>query len=220
MSEERRGAARIPLEQSLEAEVGGVKVRVVELSAIGCRMEHDERFALNSPELSVAWEGARRTLPFRVVRSEIIGRSAAGLVYRSGVHFTSPSADSDAFIASLLRAVETGGADAISSTPAPQAHSTAGGRPEPSLDDSWIRKVDFLRVDADEHLKYVQFRLTPSGWVKDYVASCDQPEDGFTLPRHDPDFAEMQRTFEFADPDTRRMMQIALTSRLQAAGHS
>ena len=44
-----------------------------------------------------------------------------------------------------------------------------------------------------------------------------QPEDGFTVRRDEPDLDELQKTFECADAETRRMMQIALESKQPCA---
>jgi len=96
----------------------------------------------------------------------------------------------------------------------PLASRAAAQPPIVDLDDSWIRQIGLLRQDPDEQLQYAQFRLTESGWQKDYVSSSAQPVDGFTIRRNRHDFDEMQRTFEVADADTPRMMHIALESEL------
>jgi len=97
--------------------------------------------------------------------------------------------------------------------PAPEAAPES----RPGGDDTWTRQINLLRAESDEHLEYAQFRLTPGGWEKDYVATPAQPEDGFTISRDRQDFDELQRTYEAADDDTRRMMRIALESQLRKA---
>lgn len=82
------------------------------------------------------------------------------------------------------------------------------------LEDSWTRNVSFLKRDAEEDLPFAQYRLTANGWVKEHVDSPAQPEEGFTIRSDDHDFAELQKTYELADPDTRRMMKVALESKL------
>ena len=197
--------------------MSGVAVRLLELSTIGGRVEHEERFPLTSPQLRITWEKTTITLPVKVARSEIAGRREERLVYQSGIQFTSSDPLADGVIASILRWAEGAAATAPTQTvaPAPPPAVANVKKETRSFDDSWIRQVSFLRRDDEDDLPYAQFRYTENGWVKDYVASPEQPEDGFTIARDDTDFAELQRTFEYADPDTRRMMRIALEAKLQ-----
>jgi hypothetical protein len=212
-TEERRGAARYRIPEDLVSEISGVVVRLIDLSRIGAKVEHVERFPLTSPELSLTWQGTTTVVPVRVVRSEIVGRRGSSLLYHTGLHFLGSDSDVHGTIASILRDPQ---AAPLPTAPIPAAEPTA--RPASAaipLEDTWIRQVRFLRREPDEDLPYAQFRLTDRGWQKEYVSSFDQPVDGFTIPRDRQDFHELQRTFETADAETRKMMQIALESLLQ-----
>jgi hypothetical protein len=79
---ERRRAPRVALPEAVDATVNEVPVRLIELSAIGARIEHERRFPLENPELRLEWREATVTLPIRVVRSEVVGS-----VYRTGIEF-------------------------------------------------------------------------------------------------------------------------------------
>lgn len=213
MIHERRRASRTALPDALEATVNDVPVRLLELSAIGARIEHDQRFPLQSPQLRLQWQGMAVTLPIRVRRSQIVAQGASGLIYQSGIELdTSTSAEATEMIAAILRWAEE---------PAPASRATPPAPPVPatppaarSLDDTWTRQVDFLRSDVDDDLPFAQFRLQDGGWTKEYVSSPEPPDDGFTIARGDTDFGELQRTYELADPETRRMIRIALQSKL------
>lgn len=208
MTDERRRAPRHLVPEGLTAEINGVAVKLLELSLVGGKVEHQERFTLTAPQLALTWRGKKTAIPVRAARSEIVGRSGAQLIYNTALTFIRTDAAAEAMIASIFGEPEA--APVPPAPPKPKAGT-------PSADDSWTRQVTLLHHDLDEHLPYAQFRLTPTGWEKEYVASPAQPEDGFTIPRERRDFDELQRTFEAADPDTRRMMQIALESQLQAA---
>ena len=221
-----------------EVTVSGVSARLLELSAVGARIEHEDRIPLNAPQMRISWGGTTITLPVQIARAEIAGRRGSRLIYQSGVHFTAVDVDAKSLIASVLAtadpvpamaepaaaaeagAGEIAGEAAVVPGPAaapPLQRAPAPAAARPSLDDSWTRQVRFFKDDLEEDdLPYAQFRLTPTGWEKNYVASPEQPQDGFTIARNDLDFAELQKTFECADPDTRRMMQIALESKLAA----
>ena len=213
MTEERRSAVRSRISQEVSAEVSGVAVRIVELSLVGARIEHEERFPLVGPHLSIRWQGMAVNVALRVVRSEIAGRQESSLIYQTGVQFIDIDSVAQRVIASILRDDDTSGAPPTARPPAAVA---APSPRAPSLDDTWVRQVRLLRDELDDHLRYAQFRLTEGGWRKEYVATPEQPPDGFTIPRDQLGFDQLQRSFEAADPDTRRMMQIALESQLTA----
>ena len=201
MSKDRRAAPRHHVPEGLTAAIGDVAVRLIELSLVGAKVEHQERFALSSPQLRLTWKGERVAVPVRPARSEIVGREGTKLIYHTGLAFIGLDQAAERLIAAMLR-------DPVEASAKPVVVE------KPSVDDSWTRQVHLLRNETDDHLPYAQFRLTEGGWEKDYVASPDQPADGFTIPREQRDFDELQRTFEAADPETRRMMQIALESQL------
>ncbi len=203
MPEERRRAPRFAAPAGIDASVGGVPVLVLDLSAMGARIEHEERLSLAAPQLRIMWEGSTVTLPARIVRSEIAGKRGSHLIYRSGLQFLTSDPAAEAVVASILQHAQP---------PAPAQPETTT-----SFEDSWIRQVNFLRIDVDDDLPYAQFRLTAAGWQKAYVASPMQPVDGFTIPRGERESAEIQRTYEMADPETRRMIQIALEAKLPKA---
>jgi hypothetical protein len=200
MDQDRRAAPRYLAPDDVVAEIGGVRIRLLDLSLVGAKAEHKERFPLDSVHLTLTRQGRAVKVPVRIARSEIVGRRDEKLIYQTGLYFVNLDSSTEGFIASLLNNPQPA---PLNPPPAPQ-----------SLDDTWTRQVRLLRNELDEHLPYAQFKLTPGGWRKDYVASPDQPEDGFTILRARHDFHELQRTFEVADPDTRRMMQVALESEL------
>jgi len=206
MSEERRAAPRYAVPEGVTAEIGGVSAKLLELSMVGAKIEHLDRFPLTAPQLSISWKGQKATVAVRVARSEIVARRGAQLVYQSGLFILSVDSTNQGVIASILREGHE-----------PEALPVPVPKPPVELgEDTWTRKVEFMRHGLDDdHMPYVQFRLTAGGWEKEYVVTHVQPADGFTITRDRRDFDELQRTFEQADPDTRRMMQIALESQLQ-----
>jgi hypothetical protein len=58
-------------------------------------------------------------------------------------------------------------------------------------------------------------RYRDSRWSKHYTATPQQPDDGLTISRDQAQEIDMlQRTYETADPETRRMMRIAMAAQL------
>jgi hypothetical protein len=213
MTGDRRGAPRHSVPEDVSAQVAGVAARLLELSLVGAKVEHHDRFALASPQLVMTWRGDSASVEVRAARSEIVGRQDARLVYHTGLYFVDLNSITRGFISSILNA-ETLGLDVTGTRPIPQQPERSGERKSSPADDTWTRRVHLLKEELDDDFPYAQFRLTDTGWHKEYVPSAAQPEDGFTIPRDRYDFDQLQRTFEAADIETRRMMQIALESQL------
>jgi len=188
------------LPAAIDATVSGVPVRILNLSAIGALFEHDERFTIPGARFEVVWNGQRASLAIKVIRSAIIGRRETRLTYQTGVQFASTDAASDGVIASILRIGD----------PAPSAPAKSD-----VLEDSWTRQISFLPHDSEDDLPYAQYLLMPSGWVKQYVDSAEQPDGGFTLARDDKDFQILQRAFEKGDAETRRRLQQGIAAKLR-----
>src|SRR6185369_1408213 len=73
----------------------------------------------------------------------------------------------------------------------------------------------FLPVDDEETMPYIMLRFRENRWSKHYTATPQQPEDGLTVSRDQAkEIAALQRTYETADPETRRMMRIAMAAQL------
>lgn len=209
---ERRKSARFRVPPGVESTVDGASVRLVDLSAIGARIEHGNRFQGNAATLRVRWQETAIEIPLRVAHSEIVGIDGSRLVYQTGVHFLRCDHVIDGVVTSIISHAQSLDESAA---PAALPSQIPPSRTQEAAGDADARNVQFLRDDFDENLPYAQFRRTPSGWRKSYVASPLQPEDGFTISRGAHDFDELQRTFDAADPETRRMMQTALQEQLK-----
>jgi hypothetical protein len=209
MNGDRRAAPRHSVPPDVVADVSGVKVQLLELSLVGAKVEHQERFQLTGLRVNLTWRGNAASIAARAARSEIVGRTGSRLVYQTAVHFEDLNSISRGLVASILNDPDS--ELTVGRPPAAEPEPEA-----PTLDDTWIRKVNLLKQELDEDFPYAQFRLSAAGWQKEYVSSPDQPENGFTIARQRIDFDELQKAFEAADPETRRMMQIALETELAA----
>ena len=102
MNGDRRGATRHSVPEDVTAEVSGVAARLLELSLVGAKVEHKDRFALGSPQLTVKWRGNAASVAVRAARSELVGRQDAQPVYETGLYFVDLNAISRGFISSIL----------------------------------------------------------------------------------------------------------------------
>jgi hypothetical protein len=200
MDRERRQAERSKLPEPLLARIGLTTGRVIDLSMIGARVEHEEKLTVGAM-VDLELQGVR--FKGRVARSEISGRKGGTLVYQSGIHFPELDPQASGVIAAILRGPEiakTTGAPAAEPAPAPPV--SRGGSV-------------FLAVDDEDTMPYIMLRYRDNRWSKHYTATPQQPDEGLTISRDQAQEIDMlQRTYETADPETRRMMRIAMAAQL------
>jgi hypothetical protein len=97
VGEEQRAAQRIDLTEPVSAKVGDVAAKIVDISLVGCRVEHAEKLTMGAtPSLSFQWRDEPVRIAVKVTRTEL--RSASGkMMYSTGLQFatsvdTSPEA--------------------------------------------------------------------------------------------------------------------------------
>jgi hypothetical protein len=217
MNNDRRATVRIA-PQGVVATVDGVSVKVLDLSANGALFEHEDRFTIAGARLEIVWKGHRAVIPFRIVRTAIMGRRETRMVYQTGVQFMNADPMSDGVISAIVR--ETSAPPVPAAPPSFNADDTWTRRVrtppmEGEGDDTWTRRVKTRTVGEDDGAPYACYRLMHAGWTRQLVHATTQPANGFTIARDATDFAALQRTFENADAQTRRKLQDAIASRLR-----
>jgi hypothetical protein len=141
VTEERRRAARIALPEAVHATVSDVPVRVLELSPIGARLEHERRFPLEAPELRLEWRQATVTLAIRAVRSEIVASDGSAPRYSTGIELVALHPVVDRVIASIASWAEL-----ELSKGSPAAKSASGA---PAGEDTWTRRIRDAQPNAE-----------------------------------------------------------------------
>lgn len=203
--EERRSAERIRLPEPVPAFLGTIPVRIVDLSANGARVHHEERIPIGARgDLRITWLDDTATLRVRVVRSEIAGRAASGLLYNTGIAVDASSPEADGLIHAILHAARP-------------LQTSAEKEPEPALVPplSIAPFNPFSRDDDAPEPEFVRCEFIGDHWKVSPVSSPEQPAEGFTLARdRSGEIRDLQRVYEIADPETRSMMRTALTAQL------
>jgi hypothetical protein len=232
MLEDRRGASRVPLPEPLPATLSGTEARIVEVSAVGVRVEHDTRLAIvGSAKLVFSWRGEPIVASVSIVYSQVVGRNASGLLYASGLQFTDTSGDFSVTLDMMLAWAEGKELAPVAATPLPLVseyaipHRVTADPPQEPMPTATPASApaprtvsSFLREATPGEPRFLQARLTANGWIVNEVHATKQPEDGFTIRvERRSELVDLQRTFEYADPDTRRMIRIALDADLSRA---
>ncbi|HJW93388.1 MAG TPA: PilZ domain-containing protein [Thermoanaerobaculia bacterium] len=193
MDRERRQAERSKLPEPLPVRIGVTAGRLLDLSMIGARVEHEEKLTVGSM-VDLELQGVR--FKGRVARSEISGRKGGALVYQSGIHFSELTPEASGAIAVILRG--------------PEPAKPAAAQPAPASGSSL-----FFQADDEETMPYIMLRFRENRWSKHYTATPQQPDEGLTISRDQANEIDMlQRTYETADPETRQMMRIAMAAQL------
>lgn len=124
--EQKRNAERLPLDEPLEGSVGGIAAKIVEVSAIGCRLEHQEKMSLGaSTTLRFKWRDRSIEVRAKVARTQLKSAYPNGLYYETGLKFADALDDAPPEIRDLLAEM------AEPSVPPPVAHKIAVPEPPP-----------------------------------------------------------------------------------------
>ena len=240
--EQKRSAERLPLDAPLEATASGMAVKIIELSAIGCKIEHREKLSIgSSTALRFRWRGEEIDLRARVARTQLRSAYPRGMIYESGLQFADLLENAPEVIRRILASfaepeLPPPVAQAAQLPPAVQVAQTApiAAMVQPAA-PPFIREMEFdeeieasQEIDESEEiepapepieepppeepeLRYVECSLEEGVWRRRLVATTLQPPDGFiTVPADDKELDLLCKTYEVADPDTRRLIRISL----------
>jgi hypothetical protein len=229
MQNERRIAPRTELRAPLPLRIAGFEGRLRELSTSGARIEHRERLVVGARvNIDFKWDGSSVQIAGSVIRSEIVRRDGAALVYHSGVQFEGVDAATENTLEEIIfnadrpemdpvkRRAGTATIEPVAIEPAaiatpPPVRTVAQAAPAAAAASSPFMAFD----DDDEEKPFVVLRLVGGRWSKEYADTPEQPEEGLTIPRDQLfEIDALQRTYETADPMTREMMRRAMAAQL------
>ena len=203
--DERRHAQRFPLPKKAPATFGGFAAEIVEISLIGCQIEHTDRIAPKAHlPLKFKWRGSPVKVEATVLRSEM--RSIRGKPgYSSGLSFCDAAAQSPAVVRDIVGWLAEAAKSATPEQPAPQPRPSATPTLEPP---------PFVRVDDDDDAEvvsapYLQCILSAGKWDKIFVDNPQQPPEGFTIiaPANDAEADVLCRAYQAANGPKRREMR-------------
>lgn len=193
--DDRRGAQRIPLEKSVPATFGGFTARMVELSLIGCQIEHVDRIVARAHlPLRFKWRGAITKVDATIVRSEM--RAVGGKpMYYSGLEFCASVEEAPPVIREIVGWLE-------------RENAKSAPAPAPAVEAE--EEAESLTAD------FLQCTLEGGEWTRLYVNDPQQPADGFTIavPSNESEVDVLCRAYETAGFDKRRAMRKSFEQRL------
>lgn len=187
MTDERRAYQRLTLAEPLDGWFGDFAVRLVDVSASGAQIEHDEPIPTD----------ARALLRFfwREQEVEVLAETAR-LIHtnRLGIRFLEESDTLRALIAmsaaEVLQAFEA---------------NARGDRSANVVGDETLTSV--WRTHATGYVRWV---LEDGHWTPHHAHDPDQPENGFTISASEEEdqVAMLRRTYETGDSEARRLTRM------------
>ena len=185
--QDRRGAQRLALPKPVPATLGGFAAKIIEVSLLGCQVEHSDRVLPHARlSLGFKWRGAAVKIEATVMRSEM--RSAGGKPgYLSGLEFC----DSPEYSPPIIREVVSW---LVKMT-----------KPDVIAEPPKVPDEEPELLDAP----FLQCTFGNGEWIKLYVSEKKQPREGFTIPApsNDAEVDVLCRAYEKADANRRKAMR-------------
>jgi hypothetical protein len=185
--EERRAFQRLTLTEPLDGWFGDYSVRLVDVSASGAQIEHDEVIPDDAQGLLRFW--------WRGQEVEILARTARAIQNnRAGLHFLEDSATLRPLIAAsaadVMRALEA---------------NARGDRAANVVGDETV-------TSASRNLGsgFVRWVFADGAWSPHLTNDRAQPANGFTIAagEPEPEVAMLRRTYEVGDAESRRLTRM------------
>ncbi len=187
MIDERRAYQRLTLSEPLDGWFGDYAVRLVDVSASGAQIEHDDPIPSDARGLlRFYWRGEE---------VEILAQTARQIhASRVGLRFLEENETLRALIAmsaaDVLRALEA-------NARGDRAANVVG---DETLTSAWRSLAT----------GYVRWELADGHWTPHYAREPHQPENGFTISASEPDeqVEMLRRTYETGDAEARKLTRM------------
>ena len=187
-TDDRRDAERYSPPRPVPATFGGFAVSIVDISLIGCRIEHVDRLPPRARlALRFSWRGSQARIDATITRSELTSLSGKKAAYVSGLQFC----------------------DAVDASP-PVIRDIVGW-----LRDAAKKPDDEVELLSAGFLRCT---LASGRWTRLYVEDPTQPPDGFTIPAppNEREADPLCRAWEQADAANRQMMRATFERKTKA----
>ena len=189
-----RRAERIVLPQPVPAMLGEFIAKLVEVSLIGCRLEHSDRLPMRSTQtLRFRWQNQDVTLRGTVARCEL--QMAGGRIqYVTGLQFCASVDEAPAAMRAMVNALVE---------PKPAAKSAAAP----------ASRIPFLRDDDHGSLgEFLECSLVDGRWQQRRVTEMRHPVQGFTiaLPVPEREIESLCRVYATSNEEMRTRIRAKL----------
>lgn len=189
MIEERRNYQRLNLTKPVDGWFGDFSVLIVEVSATGAKIVHDDELPSGSRgQLRFSWRGVEVEILSEIIRSEGA---------RSGVHFVEQSVELRELIA-----------DSANEVLRAQEANASGDREHNVVGDGTLTAASAGAAGVPSG--FLQYLLTPQGWRCHRILLPEQPQNGFTVSANESQeqIELLCNTYETGDAEAKRMTRM------------
>lgn len=212
----KRRVERIRVGLPLRGRVSGAEVVLLDLSFMGCRIEHAAPLRVGSKaRLSISWSGRSIDFDCHVIRCSLDTRAArhdstthyhSGLLFEKGVGESS-SVLREIIVRQVIEALDEQKANAHGEIPKwlrPDYHWT----PDADAEHAPFTSLPYLRIARERG--YVSYVMGDGGWMKKRTRSAEQPEEGFTVWAYEDEdeLERLTRVYEAANAETRALIRL------------
>ena len=187
MNDQRRTYQRLTLAEPLDGWFGDYPVRLVDVSASGAQIEHDEPIPADANGLlRFYWHGAE---------VEIVARTARVIhTDRTGLQFVEENE-------TLRRLIAASAADVMHALEA----NARGDRASNIIGDETLTAAWHRPITG-----YVCWMYDGTAWKSRYCSDPGQPADGFTVSAAESEeqVEMLRRTYEEGDEDARKLTRV------------
>jgi len=216
---------RLELPEPIAATFADTDATIIEVSLVGCAVHHPSRVKVGSSvSLQFVWQGKKARIDAKVARSTM-QFSGGKPLYVSGLQFADSVEASPAVIRSIIESLVPPPAPVPARAPEPVVAAVASApAPAPAARvvvpaPTYSESVPFLRFQDDfDEIEpepepepiFLRCRFVEGRWQNERVTEPAQPDDeGFTILAETDDVDGLCKTYEVADPETRKMMRFS-----------
>lgn len=196
MSDQQPGYQRLTLTEPVDGWFGDFSVRLVDVSASGAQIEHDDPLPPDANGLlRFYWRGRE---------VEILSKTARTIQEnRTGLQFVDDNKE-------LRELIEMSAAEVLRALQA----NASGNRAANIVGDETLTSAWHSPVSG-----YVCWTLGESGWSSHASSTPDQPENGFTICASEADdqVEMLRQTYESGDDESRRLTRMLAELSVAAA---
>lgn len=212
----KRRVERIRVGLPLRGRVAGADVILLDLSFMGCRIEHTTPFRVGSKvRLSISWSGRAIDLECYVVRCALDTRAArhdSTTHYQSGLLFEQGVGDSSSvlreiIVTQVIEALEEQKANAHGDLPK-WLRPDSNWRGDGGTGEAPFTSLPYLRIARERG--YVTYVMGDGGWIKKRTREPEQPEEGFTVWAYEDEdeLERLTRVYERSNAETRSLIRL------------
>ena len=187
MKDERRIYQRLTLTEPLDGWFGDYPVRIIDVSASGAQVEHEEDLPSDANGLlRFWWSGAELEILAKTARS--IGTTRSGLQFLEESEALRPLIDASA--TGVMRALEA---------------NARGDRGANVIGDETITSLSKPLGSG-----FVKWMLSDGRWHSQFSHDSEQPLNGFTISAGEPEeeVEMLRQTYESGDEESRRLTRM------------